>query len=254
MIVPAAGQGSRLGAAIPKVLFPVKGRPMLDHLFDLYASVVDGFAVVLDPSTRKSVQRHCEGRDLRIEYAVQREPTGMLDAVLTPSRWVERHGASQVWITWCDQIAVHPETVSRLAALATHHDKAAIVLPTIMKNHPYVHLVRDRRGGIAEVRHRREHDTMPPVGENDLGLFSLSRSAYLRLLPAFAAQAQRSTSTGERNFLPFLAWVSGRAEVRTFSGRDETEAVGINTVDDLKQVEQYLDDDARRAVGHHSSL
>jgi choline kinase len=87
---------------------------------------------------------------------------------------------------------------------------------------------------------------MPEQGESDMGLFSLSASAFLDLLPAFASDVERSAGTGERNFLPFIPWIATRAEVVTFSPVDEAEAVGVNTPEELAAVERYL---AARAAG-----
>src|SRR4030095_4927536 len=84
-LIPAAGRGSRLGASMPKVLFPVNGRPMIDYLLDLYAPVVDGFVLVVHPSAEGMVRAHCRARSTAVEYDVQTEPTGMLDAILIPS-------------------------------------------------------------------------------------------------------------------------------------------------------------------------
>ena len=81
---------------------------------------------------------------------------------------------------------------------------------------------------------------MPDVGENDMGLFRLSRLAYLDLLPRFAESVVRGAGTGERNFLPFICWLRGRAGVRTLSGHDEIESVGINTLEELSLMEEHL--------------
>ena len=82
---------------------------------------------------------------------------------------------------------------------------------------------------------------MPPVGESDMGLFSLSPDAYFDLLPQFGREAAQAASTHERNFLPFLPWLVQRGEsVLTFAATNEMEAVGINTPDDRRRVELYL--------------
>jgi bifunctional N-acetylglucosamine-1-phosphate-uridyltransferase/glucosamine-1-phosphate-acetyltransferase GlmU-like protein len=101
--------------------------------------------------------------------------------------------------------------------------------------------VRYGQGRILDIRHQREGDEMPAVGESDMGLFSLSRTAYFDRLVAFAAEVEPATKTRERNFLPFIPWLSKQgAVVQTFPCRDHEEAIGINTPDDLQLIERYL--------------
>jgi bifunctional UDP-N-acetylglucosamine pyrophosphorylase / glucosamine-1-phosphate N-acetyltransferase len=70
MIIPAAGRVSRLNSDIPKVLFPVNGKPMIDYLFALYAPLVDKFIVVVQPSFEDEVRSHCANFPFDIEYAL----------------------------------------------------------------------------------------------------------------------------------------------------------------------------------------
>jgi bifunctional UDP-N-acetylglucosamine pyrophosphorylase/glucosamine-1-phosphate N-acetyltransferase len=248
LIVPAAGLGSRLESSVPKVLFPVNGRPMIDHTFALYRHLVDRFVLVLHRSFADAVRRHCEDRGHVAEYFVQPSPTGMLDAILMPVERVRELGASDVWITWCDQVAVHPRTVERLDRLAAQADAGCmVVFPTVERPDPYIHLVRGTRGEIVRVLHAREGDEMPAVGEGDMGLFRLSRVAYLELLPEFARAPEQGSRTRERNFLPFIPWIAARGTVRTFPAVDPMESTGVNTREDLAAVERYLR--ARDAAG-----
>jgi bifunctional UDP-N-acetylglucosamine pyrophosphorylase/glucosamine-1-phosphate N-acetyltransferase len=240
MIIPAAGQGSRLGKAGPKILVEVAGRPMIEYLLDLYRPYVSHFVVVVNPAFAEAVAEHCSAPGPPVELALQAKPTGMLDAILKPIERVRDFAPEKVWITWCDQIAIRPETVSRLASVEQDDPEAGVVLPTIIRTHPYIHLVRDGDGQVEAVLHRREGDEMPPVGEADLGLFGLGRVAYLEDLTRFARESEASLGTGEHNFLPFLSWLRGRTRVRTFPGTEEIESVGINTPQDLEQVEEYL--------------
>ena len=82
---------------------------------------------------------------------------------------------------------------------------------------------------------------MPPVGESDMGLFSLSPDAYFRLLPQFGGEALKATATRERNFLPFVPWLVEHGQpVLTFASTNEMEAIGVNTPDDRRRLEEYL--------------
>ena len=240
LIIPAAGLGTRLRSATPKILLPVNGKAMVDWLLDLYGPVVRQFVLILHPSFETAVREHCRGRS-RVAYVRQDHPTGMLDAILAPLEHVRDAAPDRIWITWCDQIAIHPETMKELARLSREHATAPMIFPTARRPAPYIHIVRDGDGRIIDVRHRREGDAMPEVGESDMGLFSLSAEAYFAQLPQFAAEARQSARTGERNFLPFITWLSQReADVLTFPCRDEREAIGINTSDDLEAIERYL--------------
>jgi bifunctional N-acetylglucosamine-1-phosphate-uridyltransferase/glucosamine-1-phosphate-acetyltransferase GlmU-like protein len=245
MIIPAAGLGTRLHASGPKALLTVNGKTMLDHLLDLYSDCVDQFVIVLHPSFEEIVRRCCEHRAGRIRFARQDAPTGMLDALLIPLASVLATDADRVWITWCDQVAIHPNTVRGLKRAADQRLETPLIFPTARRRHPYVHLVRDR-GRIVGVLHRREGDAMPEIGENDVGLFSLSRDAYQRDLVAFSREARAAAGTGERNFLPFIPWLASRGgAVQTFPCVDEREAIGINTPGDLREVERYLEERGR---------
>lgn len=240
LVVPAAGLGSRLKTATPKLLVPVNGRPMLDRLLDLYCNDVSRVVLIVHPSFAGVVQAHVHAIGAPVDIAVQTTPTGMLDAILLARPAVERSDAGRIWITWCDQVGVHPQTVQRLAALSDGHASAPLILPTVQRRQPYIHLQRDGSNRIVRVLHRREGDEMPEVGESEMGLFSVSRTAYLDQLTAFAAQPEIGASTGERNFLPFIPWIAARGEVITFPCKDEEESIGVNTPEELRIIEAYL--------------
>lgn len=242
LIVPAAGMGTRLGAALPKLLVPVGGVPMIDRVLALYRGVVDHALVVVSPGARERVAAHLSGGafGLTTECVVQERPTGMLDAIMLGEDSAARRAPSHVWITWCDQVAVEPRTVMRLVSFTGLHDTVSLVMPTVCAAHPYIHLERDGSGRIVRVLHRREGDAMPPDGESDMGLFALSAAAYLERLPEYAREVDPGFGTGERNFLPFIPWMAARGEVVTFPAHDVMEAVGINTPADLKTIEAYL--------------
>ena len=239
MIIPSAGLGSRLQSKTPKVILHVNGKSMIEHLFSLYQHEIDLFFVVLHPSFQAEVSEFCSRFSFPIHFVTQDSPTGMLDAVLQPWEQIKLQNPDQIWITWCDQIGVHPRTVRKLAELA--RKKPDLLFPTILRKDPYIHMVRNADGKIIDVLHRREGDSLPESGENDLGLFCLSRQTYLESLRSYAKEATRSAVTGEKNFLPFISWLSSHdALVQSFPAREEMESIGINTPEDLQQMEQYL--------------
>jgi bifunctional UDP-N-acetylglucosamine pyrophosphorylase/glucosamine-1-phosphate N-acetyltransferase len=243
LIIPAAGAGTRLQSPLPKVLTTVNERPMIDHLFDLYRNVAGRFVLIVHPSIQVPVKAHCDAvvPHLEIGYVAQNEPTGMLDAVLLAADTVRPMEPGRIWITWCDQVGIHPKTIHTLQRLSKERSQSHIVMPTSRQVNPYIHLDRDSEGRIFAVRQRREGDPMPVVGESDIGLFSLSHEGYFNWLPRFGSQAGHAAGTRERNFLPFIPWMASQTHsVLTFPCTDEMEAIGINTPEDRRRLEQYL--------------
>jgi len=242
MIIPAAGSGSRLGAALPKLMVAANGRPLLDHLIERYAPFIEEFHLVVSPAAEQLVRTHVAQLPASIHVAVQEKPTGMLDAVMIPLPELESLRPLQVWVTWCDQIATQAETVQRLAAAADAGDAADLVFPTLRRNEPYIHFERDEHGTISRILHRREGDAMPDTGESDMGLFVMSDSACFDMLPAYAREVVPGTETGERNYLPFIVWAGRHGTVATINGTHPMESVGINTREELRMVERWLRD------------
>lgn len=237
LVVPAAGLGTRLGSTTPKALAPVAGRPMIDYVLSRGAAYCQSAIVVVHPSARVAMDEYVSGAPLPVSITEQASATGMLDAILLARAFVEASNAQRVWIAWCDQVLLSQATADRVAVREQAADRPDVVFPTVPQSPPYIHFARDAAGRISGVRQRREGDEMPEIGESDAGFFSVSRSAFLELLPAYATQAPLGRGTGERNFLPFLAWAGS---VATVALADPVEARGINTPEDLAMAESVL--------------
>ncbi len=210
---------------------------MLAWLIALYRPWVSGVIVVAHPATREAIQEVVEICDLPCAVAVQAEPTGMLDAVVLGCEAAARWSPERIWITWCDQVAVHPDTVARLA---DREGESSVALPLITRDSPYIHFDRGADGRIVAVRQRREGHVMPARGDSDIGLFSLSAHAATIDLPVFATRATADAATGERNFLPFIPHAAAHGVVVTIPATEDIEAVGVNTPEELARVDAHL--------------
>jgi bifunctional N-acetylglucosamine-1-phosphate-uridyltransferase/glucosamine-1-phosphate-acetyltransferase GlmU-like protein len=211
---------------------------MIDILLDLYAPYVDGCVVVISPSADRLVRAHLADRAPEVQVIWQQEATGMLDAVLMPHPMLKTMQPKQVWITWCDQVAVSRRTVDELDRQA--QADVDVVVPTAYSQAPYTCLLRDENNRLIDILHRREGDPIPDWGDSEMGLFSLSAHVYFDLLPEFARSTTSGAATKERNFLPFLPWVAGRVRLSMFRCLDAREALGVNTPADRARVEAIL--------------
>lgn len=212
---------------------------MLDWIVNRHRAWADFVVVVSAPDAESAMRRQLESLGVAGAIAIQAEPAGMLPAIQCAESHVRSLAPDEIWITWCDQVGISDGTLRQLAGALSAPD-VAFALPLVRQSPPYIHIVRDDSGRITDVLQRREGAAMPDTGDSDAGLFGMRRDVFLDDLAAFARLAPAGAATGERNFLPFIPWLAARRSVRTFVIDDPREARGVNTPQDLADMDQYL--------------
>ncbi|WP_425107459.1 bifunctional UDP-N-acetylglucosamine diphosphorylase/glucosamine-1-phosphate N-acetyltransferase GlmU [Ancylobacter sp.] len=115
VIVLAAGEGTRMRSALPKVLHAVAGRPMVAHVLDAaLAAGAARLAVVIGPDHDK-VATEVRRVAPEAEIFVQTERRGTAHAVLAARAALE-HGFDDVVVMYGDTPLVQPETLAALRA------------------------------------------------------------------------------------------------------------------------------------------
>jgi len=239
-IVPAAGRGSRLGYDLPKILYPVAGRPVLEWLLDFLEPNCSRLIFVLSPGGAAEVGPELERLIAgRYEVVIQEVPRGMGDAVELALPSV---GTPHVVIVWGDQVALRRASVEACLRLHEGPLHAQITCPTVFRANPYIHFDRDAGGRISGLRQAREGDRMPEEGESDTGFFCFETQTLRNLLAALRQQAgQEGRATGEFNFLPVIPFASHQGlEILSPGLMTLAETVGINSAADARAVEDFL--------------
>ena len=95
-LVPAAGRGTRLGrigAALPKALVPIGGRPAIDHIFEtLRQAGISRVFLVVGYKKEQLISYVEDGSDfgLKVAYLTQPNPKGIASALLHAESFI--HG------------------------------------------------------------------------------------------------------------------------------------------------------------------
>ena len=226
-LIPAAGRGSRLGTAAPKILASVtENETVWSILHAKLAPLVDHIHLVLSPDGAQAFPPLPAG----VSSSIQPQPVGMGDAIF---------GARAVWtefdailIVWGDQVFISTDTLRRaMDALISSEHQA--VLPVTRMARPYVEYLFEGTK-LTKVLQTREGDETTPNGFSDVGTFLLETRGLAAAWESYVALAGRGSATGEVNFLPFLPFLSAQDwTVTPLEVADATEARGINTREDL---------------------
>src|SRR3954469_11375527 len=79
-VILAAGKGTRMKSDLHKVLHPIAGRPMIEHLLDSVATLGPERTVIVVGNQREQLEARLAGPG--IEFAVQEPQLGTAHAVL----------------------------------------------------------------------------------------------------------------------------------------------------------------------------
>jgi bifunctional UDP-N-acetylglucosamine pyrophosphorylase/glucosamine-1-phosphate N-acetyltransferase len=114
-IVLAAGEGTRMRSARPKVLHPLAGRSLLAHVLGTIGQAgVTATAVVIGPG-EEAVAAEVKRAAPEAECFVQQERRGTAHAVMAARAAIERQ-TDEILIVYGDTPLVQPATLSRLRA------------------------------------------------------------------------------------------------------------------------------------------
>ena len=243
-LVPAAGRGTRLGFDLPKVLFPIDGRPLLEWLGSRLNDLVGSLVLILSPDGNTAFQSNPVALSMPVTVAIQPEPTGMADAILAAEPFVSENSAVRTLVVlWGDQIGVRRETVLRaLAVHAQHELQPAITIPLARVDVPYVHYEFDSTGRLLAARQRREGDLLPDAGLADCGCFILSPNVVFPALRRLRSAGLLSGRLShEENFVQALPFLAREAPLVGVAGTSPIDTIGLNTTADLERLSRVAD-------------
>jgi bifunctional UDP-N-acetylglucosamine pyrophosphorylase/glucosamine-1-phosphate N-acetyltransferase len=125
VVILAAGQGTRMRSDTHKVLHPVAGRPMLEHLLDTVDRLGADRRVVVVGKGREQVEAALEGHDALI--AVQEEQKGTGHAVQQAESALAGFDGTVI-ILYGDTPFVAPETLDAMRERLEASDKPGVVV------------------------------------------------------------------------------------------------------------------------------
>jgi bifunctional UDP-N-acetylglucosamine pyrophosphorylase/glucosamine-1-phosphate N-acetyltransferase len=243
VVVLAAGKGTRMRSALPKVLHTAAGRPLLDRVLGTAREVLaetkgTRLVVVTGPGDGDPVAIHLRSAGPDVAVVPQPSPRGTGDALQAAMAGVGE--ASRIVVLPGDAPLVMPASVQRLLAeLDAGPDVPAAFLSAVVPDPSgYGRVLRDAHGVVfAVVEERDASEREREIREVNGGVYAFDRAfleaALPRLEPANAAAELYLTD------LLAMAVESGRPARVVVVALPE-EIFGVNSRADLARVEGVL--------------
>jgi bifunctional UDP-N-acetylglucosamine pyrophosphorylase/glucosamine-1-phosphate N-acetyltransferase len=232
-VILAAGKGTRMKSDVHKVLHPIAGRAMLDHLLGVVEGLGPAKKVVVVGSGREQVERLVDARSG--EVVVQEQQLGTAHAVQQAEAKLGGF-EGDVLILYGDTPLVEAKTMSHMLSRLNAPDAPAVVVVGFRPDDPaaYGRILASADGTIEKmVEHKDASEAERAVNLCNSGLMAARAEDLFRLL----GKVGNDNAAGEY-YLPdivMLAAAEGRRSVVIEA--QPWEMAGVNSRAELALVE-----------------
>jgi bifunctional UDP-N-acetylglucosamine pyrophosphorylase/glucosamine-1-phosphate N-acetyltransferase len=234
-VILAAGQGTRMKSKLYKVLHPVCGKPMVQHVVDQIAKLNIQEMVTIIGHGAEMVKAQL---GLSSEYALQEEQLGTAHAVMQAADFLE--GKEGVTIVVCgDTPLIRAETME---ALFAHHEtlaaKATILTARIEDPTGYGRIIRNENGLVEKiVEHKDATEDERRINEINTGTYCFDNKALFNALK----NVSNENVQGEYYLPDVIEILKKQGEVVTaYQTADLEETLGVNDRVALAEAERIM--------------
>jgi bifunctional UDP-N-acetylglucosamine pyrophosphorylase / glucosamine-1-phosphate N-acetyltransferase len=231
IVILAAGAGKRMRSALPKVLHPLAGRPLLSHVIDTARSLSPTRLVVVIGHGGDLVKTTVGAPD--IEFVVQAEQLGTGHAVQQALPLLD--ATVPTLVLYGDVPLTRASTLKRLieAAAAGHY---GVLTVTVDDPTGYGRMVRDAKGRVTRiVEHKDATETEREIAEINTGIV-ISPTGRLT---GWLAALKNDNAQKEFYLTDVVECAIGDGvDVVTAQPDEEWETLGVNSKVQLAELER----------------
>lgn len=234
-VVLAAGQGTRMKSKLYKVLHPVCGKPMVEHVVDHVQTLNVSRTVSIVGHGAEKVKDQLGDKS---EYVLQAEQLGTAHAVQQAEGLLG--GLEGITMVICgDTPLIRPETMK---ALLEHHQQQnakATILTAVAENPTgYGRIIRDADGHVAQIVEQK--DSSPEqqlVKEINTGTYCFDNESLFATLKL----VKNDNAQGEYYLPDVIEILKQQGEiVSAYVTEDFSETLGVNDRVALAQAEELM--------------
>ena len=230
-IILAAGKGTRMHTNLPKVMQPLAGRPMIDHVITTAGTLTNKISTII--GYKKDVlNEHLSANFKNVETFVQPELNGTAGAVKAAQKNIMDD--EDVLILYGDVPLISHETLKN--ALNDNHD--AVILTMIPKDpFGYGRVIKDDSGLATEIIEEKDANAeQKKINEVFTGIMIIKGEMLLSSLD----EVNNNNAAGEYYLTDVIKIASKKGVKINPIVVEETEVLGANTKSELHEIENIF--------------
>ena len=232
IVILAAGQGTRMKSLLPKVLHPLGGKPLLQHVINMAETIPNSNITVVSGYGSEQIQNSIAGKDLK--YVYQAEQLGTANAVQTAAPNLDSNGITLV--LYGDVPLISSKTV--LSTLKVVNNNTMGLLTVVLENpEGYGRIVRDREGDICGIIEQKDATSQDlKIQEVNTGVMAIRTN----LLQKWLLQIGNDNAQNEY-YLTDIISIADTAGIKIEAVNPGTpeEVKGVNTRKQLSKLERF---------------
>lgn len=243
IVVLAAGKGTRMKSALPKVMHKIAGRSMLGHVLALAGSADAASIAVVVGQGMETVAEEAAKHAPAARIFVQAEQRGTADAVLAARDVIAAH-SGDVLVLYADTPLVRGETIAALREALDAGAGVAVLGFHAFDPTGYGRLLTSDDGALLAIREEKD-------ANDDERLVDLCNSGVMAFrvprLDALLSRIEADNANGEFYLTDAIELARGDGVRSSVVECEEDEVLGVNARDQLALAEAIWQDRARIA-------
>ena len=230
-IILAAGKGTRMHTNLPKVMQPLAGKPMIDHVITTAGTLANKITTII--GYKKDVlNEHLSANFKNVETFVQPELNGTAGAVKAAQKNIMDE--ENVLILYGDVPLISHETLKN--ALNDNHD--AVILTMIPKDpFGYGRVIKDDSGLATEIIEEKDASAeQKKINEVFTGIMIIKGGMLLSSL----GEVNNNNAAGEYYLTDVIKIANKKGVKINPIVVEETEVLGANTKSELHEIENIF--------------
>lgn len=234
IVILAAGQGKRMYSALPKVLHPIAGKPMLGHVLDTVQKMDSMVTpcIVLGHG-QEAVKAYLNKNHSNFTFAVQAEQKGTGHAVMQALSYLNEDASTL--ILYGDVPLIQASTLKDLLLLA--QDETLVILTQELENPTgYGRIVRSLEGEVTGIVEEKDATAeVKQVREINTGMMACPTKE----LREWLSHIQPNNAQGEYYLTDIVGLAAGQGmPIRTMMPQYGFEVEGVNSRVQLAALER----------------
>jgi bifunctional UDP-N-acetylglucosamine pyrophosphorylase/glucosamine-1-phosphate N-acetyltransferase len=231
IVILAAGTGKRMRSALPKVLHPLAGRPLLAHVIDTARTLNPTRLVVVIGHGAEQVREAVAAPD--VQFALQEQQLGTGHAVQQALPLLD--ASAPTLVLYGDVPLTKTSTLKRLTD-AAGHDGYGVLTVTLDDPTGYGRIVRDAQGKVERIVEQK--DATPEqqkIAEINTGIVVMPT----KRLDGWLSSLKNDNAQGEF-YLPDVVELAIEAGIEAVTAQpdEEWETLGVNSKQQLAELER----------------